>query len=106
MSGGAKDSNFPPVDERLVAPGWLTTSNYVDERGERCRETRYLELHHLQPFARRGQHVATNLALRCAAHNALVAEQDFGPAVIEPKRHAARHDSFSAVHQRGSYIER
>jgi hypothetical protein len=70
--------------------------NYVDERGERCRETRYLELHHLQPFARGGQHVATNLALRCAAHNALAAEEDFGTASIEHQRHLARHDSFAA----------
>jgi hypothetical protein len=79
--------------------------NYVDERGERCRETRYLELHHLQAFAQAGQHVATNLALRCAAHNALAAEEDFGRAVIERKRHAARHDSSGAVHQRDRHFE-
>jgi hypothetical protein len=70
--------------------------SYVDERGERCRETRYLELHHLQPFAHAGEHVAENLALRCAAHSALAAEEDFGRATIEHQRHPARHDSLAA----------
>ena len=55
---------------------------YVDRRGEQCCETRYLELHHLQAFAKDGAHVAANLTLRCAAHNALAAEEDFGRDVI------------------------
>jgi 5-methylcytosine-specific restriction endonuclease McrA len=70
--------------------------NYVDERGGRCRETRYLELHHLKPFAHGGEHAATNLALRCAAHNVLAAEEDFGRAIIEHKRHPRRHESVAA----------
>ncbi|HXK18757.1 MAG TPA: HNH endonuclease signature motif containing protein [Polyangiaceae bacterium] len=78
--------------------------SYVDERGERCCETRYLELHHLQPFARQGAHVASNLALRCRAHNALAAEQDFGPAVMAQKREALRHEALAA--QVDSYAKR
>jgi hypothetical protein len=70
--------------------------NYVDERGDRCREMRYLELHHLQPFAHGGEHAAINLELRCAAHNALAAEEDFGRATIEHKRDRVRHDSLAA----------
>jgi 5-methylcytosine-specific restriction endonuclease McrA len=73
--------------------------SYLDERGERCRETSYLELHHLQPFARGGQHIVANLALRCAAHNALAAEKDFGRSNIERKRHGAKHESL-ASHER------
>ncbi|HEY6078165.1 MAG TPA: HNH endonuclease [Polyangiaceae bacterium] len=69
---------------------------YVDERGQRCGETRYLELHHLKPFARGGEHLASNLALRCAAHNALAAEQDFGRNDVELKRDTGRHESFSS----------
>jgi len=38
--------------------------SYVDERGVRCGENRYLELHHLQPHAQGGRHVAANLTLR------------------------------------------
>lgn len=69
--------------------------SFVDDRGERCCETRYLELHHLHPFAQGGAHCATNLALRCAAHNRLAAETDFGPARIAERRYAARHESLS-----------
>ena len=68
---------------------------YVDMRGERCRETRYLELHHLQPFARNGDSVAANLALRCAAHNALAAEEDFGRQLIMARRDSPRHEAFT-----------
>jgi hypothetical protein len=68
---------------------------YVDERGERCRETRYLELHHGRPFARGGTHAVENLALRCAAHNALAAEEDFGRETIERARRSVRHESFA-----------
>jgi hypothetical protein len=52
----------------------------VDASGQRCcRETRHLEFHNLVPFALNGEHTPANLTLRCAAHNALAAELDFGP---------------------------
>jgi hypothetical protein len=44
----------------------------------RCRETARLELHHEWPYALGGPCTEDNLALRCTAHNALAAEQDFG----------------------------
>jgi hypothetical protein len=69
---------------------------YVDSNGGRCRETRYLELHHLQPFAQGGANLASNLTLRCAAHNALAAEEDFGRELIEQRRGQARHESLAA----------
>jgi len=67
--------------------------SYVDSRGERCCETHYLELHHLKPFARGGANVASNLTLRCAAHNALAAEEDFGREHIARKRDSFGHES-------------
>jgi 5-methylcytosine-specific restriction endonuclease McrA len=63
---------------------------YVDPAGRRCPETHRLEFHHLEPFARGGEHTAANLALRCAAHNALAAEDDFGREVIDVAK-ARRH---------------
>jgi hypothetical protein len=69
--------------------------SYVDARGERCCETHYLELHHLQPFAKAGSHVAPNLTLRCAAHNALAAEEDFGADAMAQRRNATRHEAIS-----------
>jgi hypothetical protein len=56
---------------------------YVDAAGRRCPETHRLEFHHLEPFALGGKHAAENVALRCAAHNALAAEDDFGRERIE-----------------------
>jgi hypothetical protein len=57
--------------------------SYVDSQGGRCRETRYLELHHFEPFAQGGANLAPNLTLRCTTHNALEAEEDFGREYIE-----------------------
>ena len=51
---------------------------YVDDRDVRCRETACLELHHRHAHALGGPNTADNLELRCAAHNALAAEADFG----------------------------
>lgn len=66
---------------------------HVDASGQRCRETHHLELHHLVPFARGGTHTAANLSLRCAAHNAVAAELDFGAEHIERQRDSCRHES-------------
>lgn len=45
----------------------------------RCRETGFLEFHHIVPFAEGGETTAANLELRCRAHNAYEAERWFGP---------------------------
>jgi hypothetical protein len=51
---------------------------YVDCRAERCRETRGLQMHHRHAYALGGPPTLENLELRCAAHNLLAAEEDFG----------------------------
>jgi hypothetical protein len=66
---------------------------HTDGSGQRCRETHRLELHHLEPFARGGKHTLANLSLRCSAHNALAAEQDFGASLIRLTRDSSRHES-------------
>jgi hypothetical protein len=87
---------IPAAERRLVFQRDGGRCTFVDAHGQRCRETRYLELHHLKAFAKGGQNVASNLALRCAAHNALAAEQDFSREHILQKRDSARHESFSS----------
>jgi 5-methylcytosine-specific restriction endonuclease McrA len=52
---------------------------FVSRNGHRCTERRFLEFHHLIPYARGGQATVENIQLRCRAHNAYQAEQDFGP---------------------------
>jgi hypothetical protein len=44
----------------------------------RCRETGWLEFHHLIPFARGGPATVENIALRCRSHNAFESELVFG----------------------------
>jgi hypothetical protein len=73
---------------------------FEDSMGRRCAETHYLELHHLEPFGRDGEHTEANLTLRCAAHNALAAELDFGAAIIALKRDSSRHLSSAAAASR------
>ena len=86
----------PAAERREVYRRDCGRCTYVDDRGERCSETHYLELHHLQPFARQGAHVASNLTLRCRAHNALAAELDFGPELMAKKHDSLRHESLTA----------
>jgi 5-methylcytosine-specific restriction endonuclease McrA len=68
---------------------------YTDATGQRCRETGGLELDHIDPHARGGPPTVANLRLRCAAHNALAAEHEFGRdfmvARIDVKRRTAQH---------------
>jgi hypothetical protein len=85
--------HVPAAERREVFRRDGGRCSYVDARGERCCETRYLELHHLKPFAKGGANVASNLTLRCAAHNALAAEEDFGRERIARKRASLGHES-------------
>jgi hypothetical protein len=69
---------------------------YADGSGRRCAETHLLEVHHVKPFARGGEHTAQNLTLRCRAHNALAAEEEFGRELIEVARGASDHEPWAA----------
>jgi hypothetical protein len=89
----ARSRYVPVAVRRTVIDRDEARCTYVDERGVRCCEAHFLELHHLTPFASGGENVAENLTLRCAAHNALAAEDDFGRERILEARHRARHES-------------
>jgi hypothetical protein len=52
-----------------------------------------LEFHHVKPFAAGGEHTASNLTLRCAAHNALAAEEDFGREFVESQKPSRAHET-------------
>jgi hypothetical protein len=98
---GHNDANANPRQRGRYVPARIRREvferdearcSYVDERGERCRETTLLELHHLQSFALGGAHCSENLALRCRAHNVLAAEQDFGRTYMEQQRNKSCHE--------------
>jgi len=51
---------------------------YVSPDGKRCNCSHDLEIHHEHAFAKGGEHEIGNLRLLCRAHNALLAEKEFG----------------------------
>jgi len=52
---------------------------FVANNQHRCRETGFLEFHHIVAFARGGEATVANIALRCRAHNQYEAKLEFGP---------------------------
>ncbi|WP_394836772.1 HNH endonuclease [Pendulispora rubella] len=63
---------------------------FVDETGRRCESCTFLELDHIDPRARGGPDSASNLRIRCAAHNSLAAEHHFGRHHVERKKSEKR----------------
>jgi len=55
---------------------------FVDEAGARCPQRGHLELDHIEPRALGGTNAASNLRVRCRAHNRLAAEEMFGKAHV------------------------
>ena len=80
--------HVPAHVRRQVAERDGERCSYVDERGQRCRETSGLELHHEHAFALGGPATEANISLRCKAHNDLAAEHDFGRDFVERKKGA------------------
>jgi hypothetical protein len=83
---------IPAVIRRAVFERDAGCCTYISASGQRCRETHGLELHHVMPFAQGGVHAESNLTLRCGAHNALAAEEDFGRDFIELSRRSNDHE--------------
>jgi hypothetical protein len=58
---------------------------FVGREG-RCRETGFLEFHHVEPYAAGGEASVANIRLRCCAHNAYEARLFFGNDVVRESR--------------------
>jgi 5-methylcytosine-specific restriction endonuclease McrA len=86
--------HIPASVRRAVFERDGSRCTYVDATGGRCAETHRLEFHHLRPFALGGDHLASNVTLRCRAHNVLAAEDDFGRELIQDKQRVNRHEPF------------
>jgi hypothetical protein len=87
----------PAAIRRVVFQRDAGRCTYTADSGERCTETHGLELHHVTAFAQGGEHSAANLTLRCRAHNALAAEEDFGRDFIELARGSNDHERWVVV---------
>jgi hypothetical protein len=71
---------------------------FVSRDGRRCTEWRFLQYHHIVPWALGGRATVDNIALRCRCHNQLEADVVFGPrARMDQGRSThARHRSEAA----------
>ncbi len=69
---------------------------FVDERGRRCSERRYVTLEHVDPHARGGPSTAENLCLLCKPHNQDAARREFGEEHIRRKQREAQAYSKAA----------
>jgi hypothetical protein len=73
-------SRYLPVEvRRAVGARDGGRCAYVAAGGRRCAATRFLEFHHLRPYAAGGEATVGNIALRCRAHNQYEADVYFGP---------------------------
>jgi 5-methylcytosine-specific restriction endonuclease McrA len=59
---------------------------FIASGGRRCTERKYLELHHVHPYANGGEATVENISLRCHRHNQYEAELVFGrydPSIVQ-----------------------
>jgi hypothetical protein len=71
--------HIPAEVKRAV---WLRDGGrcaFEGAKGRRCRESGFLEFHHVKPYAAGGEATIDNIELRCRAHNGYGAELYFGP---------------------------
>ena len=92
---GASDA--PPAHGRHVPAAvsravWRRDGHrcaFVGRTGVRCGERKYLELHHVIPWALGGPTSVGNLSVRCRVHNVHEAERDFG--ITSARRSSSGH---------------
>jgi len=75
---GAPSRHIPHAVRRQVLERDGLRCSYHDDDGNRCEQTAFLQLHHLEPFGKGGGHSAENVRIFCQAHNRHAAEQDYG----------------------------
>ena len=78
---------------------------FVDKNGKRCTERRGLEFHHHDPFGRGGDHNPDRISLMCKAHNAYLAEREYGKEVMDQfRRPGGRVSEAAPAYGLQSYI--
>jgi 5-methylcytosine-specific restriction endonuclease McrA len=81
-SGTHRSRAIPASVRRAVFERDGEQCTFVDEAGERCPQRGHLELDHVEARALGGTNAASNLRVRCRAHNRLAAEEVFGKAHV------------------------
>jgi hypothetical protein len=78
VAGCAASRQVPAAIRRYVYDRDGGRCTFVDERGQRCKETGFLEFDHLDGFARTRSHDRERIVLRCKPHNQHEAEKMYG----------------------------
>ena len=80
--GHGRGRHIPAAVRRAVSQRDAGRCAFVGRAG-RCRETAFLEFHHVRPHAVGGATTADNIELRCRAHNQHEARMFFGDMLTE-----------------------
>ncbi len=72
---------------------------YADKHGRRCQERDQLEFHHRHAFGLGGEHSVQNIRLMCRAHNAHLAECDYGRKPMARHRRSCQQPSSASAGQ-------
>lgn len=75
---------------------------FISSTGKRCPERDRLEFHHDEPYALGGDRSPANIRLLCRAHNAYLAEKDFGKAKMDSFRVREPKTTYGAVRRRAT----
>lgn len=84
--GPATSRHIPDAIKRRVFERDGGQCTFVGPDGRRCEERAFLELDHLDGFARHKEHRASRVSLRCFAHNQYAAEVMYGSERMAHKR--------------------
>jgi 5-methylcytosine-specific restriction endonuclease McrA len=78
-TSGTDERHIPAAVKRAVAVRDRARCGFVSPNGRRCGERRFLEFHHVVPYAAGGAAAIENIQLLCRAHNGHAVDQFFGP---------------------------
>jgi len=80
-AGTGRTRHIPAAVRRDVWRRDAGRCAFVGREG-RCRETAFLEFHHVEPYAAGGEATVANIQLRCRAHNAYETRLLFGDGIV------------------------
>ena len=78
--------HIPAAVQRAVRARDGNRCCYVDDQGRRCPARNRLQFHHRHPFGLGGDHGIDNIRLMCPAHNAYLADCDYGREAMARRR--------------------
>jgi hypothetical protein len=84
--GRATSRHIPDAIKRTVFERDGGQCTFVGSDGKRCEERGFIQLDHLDGFARRQEHTTSSIVLRCRVHNQHAAEVMYGPELMARKR--------------------